>query len=67
MPETRDTFPLGFEWDEGRRQRNLAKHGVDFVRAARIFDGPVVEWNDSRREYGEQRRLVLGLADHQCG
>jgi uncharacterized protein (DUF4415 family) len=58
LPETKDTFPAGFEWDEGKRQRNLAKHGVDFLRAARIFDGPVVEWDDSRCEYGERRRPV---------
>ena len=64
MAEANDTFPAGFEWDEGKRQRNLAKHGIDFVRAARIFDGRVVEWDDSRREYGERRMLVLGLAGH---
>jgi hypothetical protein len=64
MPGAKGTFPAGFEWDEGKRQRNLAKHGVDFVRAARIFDGRIVEWDDSRRAYGERRRLVLGLAGH---
>jgi uncharacterized protein len=62
MPETEGTFPAGFEWDERKRQPNLAKHGIDFASAARIFDGRVVEWDDSRRDYGEQRRLVLGLA-----
>lgn len=64
MPATKDTFPAGFEWDEGKRQTNLAKHGVDFVRAARIFDGRTVEWDDLRREYGERRSLVLGVAGH---
>jgi uncharacterized DUF497 family protein len=28
-----------FEWDENKRQQNLAKHGVDFLRAALVFDG----------------------------
>ncbi len=30
---------LIFEWDEGKRQRNLVKHGLDFLRASQIFDG----------------------------
>jgi uncharacterized DUF497 family protein len=64
MPESRDTYSAGFEWDERKRQTNLAKHGIDFARAARVFEGRVVEWNDLRREYGERRRLVLGLAGH---
>jgi uncharacterized DUF497 family protein len=28
-----------FEWDENKRRQNLAKHGVDFLRAALVFDG----------------------------
>ena len=28
-----------FEWDEDKRRQNLAKHGVDFLRAALVFDG----------------------------
>ena len=64
MPEAEDTFPTGFEWDERKRQINLAKHGVDFARAARVFDGRVVEWDDRRSDYGERRRLVLGLEGH---
>ena len=28
-----------FEWDEAKRQSNIAKHGVDFVRAQALFDG----------------------------
>ena len=32
-----------FEWDESKRQTNLAKHHIDFEDAKRIFDGPVFE------------------------
>jgi uncharacterized DUF497 family protein len=32
-----------FEWDESKRQSNLAKHRIDFQDALRIFDGPVFE------------------------
>jgi uncharacterized protein len=50
-----------FEWDERKRETNLAKHGVDFL-AAEGF-----EWEtarvvlDARRDYGEARRLAYGL------
>nr|MDP9469856.1 BrnT family toxin [Chloroflexota bacterium] len=34
---------MEFEWDEAKRQRNLVKHGVDFLDATVLFDGrPVV-------------------------
>jgi len=51
-----------FEWDERKRLANLAKHGIDFVRAARIFDGPTIERPDDRRDYGEPRTIALGEA-----
>jgi len=28
-----------FEWDEVKREINIAKHGLDFVRARLVFDG----------------------------
>ena len=28
-----------FEWDETKRRQNLAKHSIDFPRAALVFDG----------------------------
>lgn len=30
---------MEFEWDETKRRANLAKHGVDFIRARMLFDG----------------------------
>ena len=30
---------MRFEWDEEKRLSNIAKHGFDFIRAARLFDG----------------------------
>jgi uncharacterized DUF497 family protein len=37
------------EWDEQKRHTNLAKHGVDFIAAARVFDGPILEIEDHRQ------------------
>jgi len=48
------------EWDEAKREANILKHGVDFVAAVKIFDGPFIETEDRRRNYGEQRLLALG-------
>jgi uncharacterized protein len=53
----------GFEWDEGKRASNLAKHGVDFRRAVQIFDTPTFERPDRRRDYGELRIRCLGEID----
>jgi uncharacterized DUF497 family protein len=30
---------MEFEWDEGKRLANMAKHGLDFVDAPVLFDG----------------------------
>jgi len=46
---------MEFEWNEGKRQKNLAKHGLDFA------DVPFLDWEtatvieDRRRDYGEPR------------
>jgi hypothetical protein len=50
----------GFEWDEERRRRNLADHGVDFRLAAGIFSNPVIEALDQRGGYDEPRYRALG-------
>lgn len=48
------------EWDESKRETNIAKHGVDFVDAARVFEGAVLETEDRRQDYGERRYRALG-------
>lgn len=49
-----------FEWDEEKRQANIAERGVDFRVAARIFQNSITESEDTREEYGEQRLRALG-------
>jgi uncharacterized protein len=48
-----------FEWDESKRQSNLAKHHIDFQDALRIFEGPVFE--KASRSRGEDRIVAIGL------
>ena len=50
-----------FTWDERKRQANLAKHGLDFADAEKVFAGPMVLFEDNRAGYGEQRMIGVGL------
>jgi uncharacterized DUF497 family protein len=49
------------EWDETKNRRNLAKHGISFEEAARVFAGPMVREVDDRGSYGEIRFRVFGM------
>jgi len=52
---------LECEWDERKARQNIAKHGVPFEYAARVFlDSHRMDAEDARRDYGEERRLTLG-------
>lgn len=49
-----------FEWDEAKRRANLERHGVDFLDVLSVFVDPArVEVEDTRRDYGERRRVIL--------
>lgn len=54
---------MTFEWDTAKSTRNLALRGFDFAFASQIFVDTYVEFDDTRRDYGERRVLALGLAD----
>ncbi|MCE5327191.1 MAG: BrnT family toxin [Planctomycetaceae bacterium] len=57
MPES---LP-GFEWDDDKNRQNIQKHGIDFEDACDVFAGLYLSFYDSRREYGEDRWLAIGL------
>jgi uncharacterized protein len=53
---------MEFEWDEAKRQSNIAKHGIDFARAQFIFDGrPLV--TIPSRYLDEQRFVSTGIVE----
>ena len=54
---------MTFEWDPAKSDQNLKERGFDFVFAVLVFAGPYVEFDDTRRDYGERRIAALGLAD----
>jgi hypothetical protein len=52
---------MEYEWDEAKNRKNLAKHGLSFEDAERVFSGPCVTFEDDRFDYGEERLITLGL------
>lgn len=55
-----------FEWDEAKSHRNLADRRLPFDVAVAMFDGPVWESADSRRDYGEIRMKAIGVVRGVC-
>jgi uncharacterized protein len=55
---------IAFEWDDGKDASNRTKHGVSFAQAIHVFSDPhALEFADDRRDYGEDRRIIIG----RCG
>jgi hypothetical protein len=52
-----------FIWDPDKSERNLAERGFDFAFASLAFEGRTLERIDTRQDYGEVRRIALGIAD----
>jgi uncharacterized DUF497 family protein len=52
---------MKLEWDEAKRQDNLAKHGLDFAIALELFTDYFMERLDARHDYGEDRWVALGM------
>ncbi len=53
-----------FEWDEEKERRNLAKHGVSFAFATRVFlDSRWADTDVSRGRDQEARRKAVGRID----
>jgi uncharacterized protein len=52
---------MRFTWSERKRASHICEHGIDFVDAARVFEGVTYTYEDARFDYGEQRFITLGL------
>lgn len=53
---------MRFSWDEEKSARNLRDRGFDFEFAILLFEGPTLEREDARRDYGERRVVAIGVA-----
>jgi uncharacterized DUF497 family protein len=49
-----------FEWDDRKAAQNVAKHGVPFEYAARVFLDPHRLDSQDNRHHSEERWLTLG-------
>lgn len=47
-----------YEWDEAKREANLAKHGLDFSDADLVLESPYVLIMDSPRK-GQDRKVAF--------
>lgn len=54
---------MRFEWDPAKNATNILKHGIDFADVVRMFDGPVLQREDDRRDYGENRYIAYGAVE----
>lgn len=51
-----------FEWDEKKRQANIAKHGVDFQDVPSAFNHPYTEgFDDWHSSANETRWKIFGI------
>lgn len=54
---------MRFEWDAAKATSNLAKHGVSFETATRVFADPLARTEQDRIEGGEYRSQTIGMID----
>lgn len=55
---------VGFDWDEGNKQKNWEKHQVDYTECEQVFfNKPLLISEDTTHSSQEQRYYVLGQSD----
>ena len=55
---------MTFEWDTLKEQENIAKHGVDFDTACRVFQDPkYLVAADAKHSIDEERLFAIGIVD----
>ena len=52
-----------YSWDPAKSRRNVARHGIAFEDAVRVFEGPTLERIDDRFDYGEIRIYAVGVVN----
>ena len=51
---------IEIEFDDAKRDITLAMRGLDMARAAEVFEGQTLTFEDVRREYSEPRYITIG-------
>ncbi len=52
---------MTYTWTQGKNRRNRKLHGIAFEDAIQIFNGPTLEREDDRFDYGERHVYAIGL------
>lgn len=61
---SRSMMKLEFEWDDAKAEANWRNHGVSFELAKTVFNDPfAIERVDDREDYGEERFVIIGMAE----
>jgi hypothetical protein len=50
-------------YDPAKRKKALLERGLDFEDAALVFEGVIIEVEDTRKDYGEVRMICFGLLE----
>lgn len=54
---------MEFEWHDAKAAANWRDHGVSFELAKTVFSDPfAIERVDDRKDYGEERFVIVGMA-----
>jgi uncharacterized DUF497 family protein len=54
---------VGFDWDETKNRRNVAKHGIHFETAVLVFEDPYALVRLDHIVEGEERWQTIGTID----
>ena len=54
---------MKYIWDSRKNRRNVARHGIAFEDAIKIFEGSTLEQVDERFDYGEARVYAVGVVN----
>ena len=54
---------MAITFDPTKRDKTLAERGLDFSDAVVVFAGVTVEFEDTRKSYGETRVICYGLLE----
>jgi uncharacterized DUF497 family protein len=54
---------MNYVWNKRKGRGNVARHGIAFEDAIRVFKGPTLERVDDRFDYGETRIYAIGVVD----
>ncbi len=55
---------MKFEWDSEKNAENIKERGLSFSTATAVFtDSQRLTWQDTRKDYPEERFITIGKID----